>query len=71
MLEQARVHFDSIRDQLPEGFVKLQENGLHDASILYIARKDDAIRLTLDGAGSFNAAACIVLTFNKVDERIQ
>lgn len=68
VIEQARVHFDSIRHQLPEGFVKLQENGLHDASILHIARKDDAIRLTLDGAGSFNAAACIVLTFNKVEK---
>ena len=68
VLEQARAHFDSICDQIPEGFVKLQENGLHDASILYIARIDDTIRLTLDGAGSFNAAAFIVLTFNKVDE---
>ena len=67
-MSRRRVHFDSIRDQLPEGFVKLQENGLHDASILHIARKDDAIRLTLDGAGSFNAAAYIVLTFNKVEK---
>ncbi|MBE1555641.1 DUF4085 family protein [Sporosarcina limicola] len=66
VLEQARLYFESICDQVPENFVKLQEARLHDARILHIAHKDDAIRLTLDGSGSFNNAVCIVLTFKKV-----
>lgn len=64
--EQAHVHFESIRNQLPEGFVNLQ--GLHDASILHVVRKEDAIRITLDGTGSFTNANRIVLTFQRVKE---
>ena len=68
VVEQAHAHFESIRDQLPEGFVKIWGEGLHDASILHVVRKDDTIRLTLDGAGSFNKANRIVLTFHGVKE---
>ncbi len=68
VLEKAHMHFESIRDQVPENFVKLREARLHDARILHIARKDDTIRLTLDGSGSFNDADCIVLTFKEVKE---
>lgn len=66
VLEQAQEHFESIRGRLPDGFIKLQENGLHDASILHITRKNNTIRLTLNGDGSFNAAAYIVLIFHHV-----
>ena len=68
VLMQASVHFESIRDQLPEGFVTLKEDGLHDACILHVIRNDDTIRITLDGAGSFNNANRIVLIFQKVKE---
>ena len=66
--EHASNHFESLRDQIPENFVKLREARLHDARILHIARKDNAIRLTIDSSGSFNIANRIVLTFKNVKE---
>ena len=68
VLEEARSHFESICDSIPENFANLRKERLHDARILHIARKDDVVRLTLDGSGSFNNAICIVLTFKKVME---
>ncbi|WAA13310.1 DUF4085 family protein [Fervidibacillus halotolerans] len=62
-MEDAHRHFQHIKNKLPHSFVQLMEEGLHDAQITHIFRKDDYLRLTLNSEGSFSNSAAVVLQF--------
>ncbi|WAA11036.1 DUF4085 family protein [Fervidibacillus albus] len=62
----AHRHFQHLQKELPPSFVQLMEEGLHDAQITYIFRKDDYLRLTLNREGSFSNSAAVVLEFFEI-----
>jgi len=66
VMEEAKEYLESIREQLPASLVNIVEEGLHDAQVQHIFRKDRCIRMTLNGDGSFSNASSIVIEMNDI-----
>ncbi|MEK4177068.1 DUF4085 family protein [Aeribacillus sp. FSL K6-1305] len=68
VLDEANNHFEHIRENLPEELISILEDGLHDAELQYIHRDYDALRLTLNGEGSFSKGDAIVIEITGIKE---
>jgi len=65
--ERERLHFESIKAELPPAAVELMENGLHDAVVLSVERPaEDQLVLTVDCSGGFHYFTDVRFTFEGV-----
>lgn len=65
--ERERLHFESIKAELPPTAVELMENGLHDAVVLSVERPvEDQLVLTVDCSGGFHYFTDVRFTFEGV-----
>src|SRR5690606_2923667 len=70
VMEEASQYMETIRGRLPRRLVEIVEDGLHDAQVQYVYRRNDSLRITLNGSGSFSKGQGIVIEIEgKIEEK--